>query len=236
MPTTPSLPQAGVFELISQSGLVAKIVLTLLLGVSVFCWSIILLKWRVLSRALTQNEQFLNVFWKGQNIEEIFAKSERFSGSPVATVFKSGVKELKKVTSDGISGGASEKVDNIYRALLRTSTSEVSVLESHLGWLATTASAAPFVGLFGTVWGIMNSFQSIGATGAANLAVVGPGISEALITTATGIAAAIPAVVAYNHFAGQIKRVAVDMECFSQDFINILQRSVLSDPSLTRKG
>ena len=144
----------------------------------------------------------------------------------MATVFKSGVKELKKVNSGEGETDNSGKVDNIYRALLRSSTSEVAALESHLGWLATTASAAPFVGLFGTVWGIMNSFQSIGASGAANLATVGPGISEALITTATGIAAAIPAVVAYNHFAGQIKRLAVDMECFSQDFINIIQRSM----------
>ncbi|MGZ3688950.1 MAG: MotA/TolQ/ExbB proton channel family protein, partial [Bdellovibrionota bacterium] len=104
----------------------------------------------------------------------------------------------------------------------------IASLERNVGWLATTASAAPFVGLFGTVWGIMNSFQNIGATGAASLAVVAPGISEALITTATGIGAAIPAVVAYNFFAGQIKRIAVDMDTFSHDFINIVQRSVLT--------
>src|SRR5262249_47311160 len=143
---------------------------------------------------------FLNVFWHGKNIEEIFAKSEKFPASPVATVFKAGVKELKKVNSSDSDADSAGKIDNIHRALLRSSTAEVAALETSLGWLATTASAAPFIGLFGTVWGIMNSFQSIGATGAANLATVGPGISEALITTATGIAAAIPAVVAYNHF------------------------------------
>src|SRR5690606_16030692 len=100
--------------------------------------------------------------------------------------------------------------------------------EKHLSWLATTASAAPFVGLFGTVWGIMSSFMSIGATGAANLAVVAPGIAEALIATAAGLAAAIPAVVAYNHFVNQIKRVVVDMDCFTQDFLNMIQRSLMA--------
>ena len=100
-----------------------------------------------------------------------------------------------------------------------------------MSWLATTASAAPFIGLFGTVWGIMNSFQSIGVTGSANLAVVAPGISEALIATATGLAAAIPAVIAYNHFVGQIKRLAVDMDCFSHDLLNIIQRNALSTSS-----
>lgn len=220
--------QTGIIELISQSGLVAKLVLLLLLGTSVLCWAIILMKWRALSGALKQNEKFLNTFWHGKNIEEIFAKSEKFSGSPVASVFQSGVKELKKLSSDETAVTGPEKIDNIQRALLRTSSYEIAALETHLGWLATTASAAPFVGLFGTVWGIMNSFQSIGASGAANLAVVGPGISEALITTATGIAAAIPAVVAYNHFSGQIKKLAVEMDCFSQDFVNIIQRNVLS--------
>ena len=227
MPTT-QVATKGVLDLIANSGVVAQSVLLLLLFASVMCWAIIFMKWRLFSRAARQNEKFLNVFWHGKNIEEIFAKSEQFPGSTVATVFKSGVKELKKLTTGEQMGEPADKIDNIYRALTRSSTAEVGLLENHLGWLATTASAAPFVGLFGTVWGIMNSFQSIGATGAANLAVVAPGISEALITTATGIGAAIPAVVAYNHFAGQIKKLANEMDCFSQDFINIIQRSVLN--------
>lgn len=214
--------------MISESSAMAKLVLLLLLGASVLCWAIILTKWRALSASLAQNEKFLNVFWHGKNIEEIFAKSEKFPRSPVATVFKHGVKELKKVTAPDAGIGGTDRVDNVHRALIRASTSEVAALENHLGWLGTTASAAPFVGLFGTVWGILESFRSIGASGAANLAVVGPSISEALITTAVGIGAAIPAVVAYNHFNGQIKRIAVEMECFSQDFINIIQRSALA--------
>ncbi|MGK5084041.1 protein TolQ [Bdellovibrionota bacterium FG-1] len=215
----------GILEMIIQSSPVAKVVLLVLLIASIFCWAIIFSKWRALSTSLKQNENFLNVFWHGKNIEEIFAKSEKFPCSPVAAVFKNGVKELKKVTAAEATIQGNDRVDNVYRALLRSSTSEIAALENHLGWLGTTASAAPFIGLFGTVWGILESFRSIGVSGAANLAVVGPSISEALITTAVGIGAAIPAVVAYNYFTGQIRKLAVEMECFSHDFINIVQRS-----------
>ncbi len=231
MPST-QIAQAGVFGLIANSGLMAKFVLIVLAGASVLCWAIIVTKWRSFRRAMDENARFLTLFWHGQNLEEIYASSDKILSSPVANVFKAGIREFKKVSTGDLTTATSEKVENIGRALNRTAYSEVASLEKHLGWLATTASAAPFVGLFGTVWGIMNSFQSIGATGAANLAVVAPGISEALITTATGIGAAIPAVIAYNHFVGQIKRVNVDMDCFIQDFLNIIQRSVLSN----RKG
>ena len=225
----------GILDLISEAGLVAKCVLTALLLVSIYCWGIIFSKWALLKRARAQNNQFLDIFWHSKTIDEIMDKTEKFAASPVATVFRSGVKELKKLSSDELQDVGVEKVDNIQRALFRASNSELQILERNVGWLATTASAAPFVGLFGTVWGIMNSFQSIGASGSANLAVVAPGISEALITTAMGIGAAIPAVIAYNHFAGQIRRVAVDIESFSQDFMNIIQRSVLAGAA-GRKG
>jgi biopolymer transport protein TolQ len=211
----------------------AKLVLLLLMAASVMCWGIIFRKWRALKRANAQNAKFLDLFWHGKNIDEIFAKSDKFPASPVAAVFRSGVKELKRLSNSEIDAIRTEGVDNVQRALMRASNSEIGSLERQVAWLATTASAAPFVGLFGTVWGIMNSFQSIGATGAANLAIVAPGISEALITTAAGIGAAIPAVIAYNHFAGQIKRLATDMDCFTHDFLNIVQRSV---SSAGRKG
>ena len=217
--------QTGVLDLVSQSGLVAQLVLLILLGSSVMSWAIIAMKYRSLKAATDENVRFLNIFWHGKSIEEIFSKTERYQSSPVAAVFKSGVKELKKLSGGDIKPLDVSGVDNVSRALLRASTAEVATLERHVSWLATVASAAPFVGLFGTVWGIMNSFQSIGATGQANLSVVAPGISEALITTATGIGAAIPAVIAYNYFANSIKRLAVDMDCFSQDFLNIVQRS-----------
>ena len=231
MPTT-HLAQTGFLDLINEAGPVAKFVLALLGVASIYCWAIIITKLRTLKRSANQNEKFLDVFWHGKSIDEIFGKSDKFPGSPIATVFKSGVKELKKISpKNDVDVGGPEAVENIQRALMRSCTAEVASLEKHVGWLATTASAAPFVGLFGTVWGIMNAFQNIGATGAANLAVVAPGISEALITTATGIAAAIPAVVAYNHFSGQIRKTAVEMEGFTQDFLNIIQRSAMKKGS-----
>jgi biopolymer transport protein TolQ len=226
MSSTAQLAQAGVLGLIADYGPVAKFVLLILFAASVYCWAIIFTKWKSIMRATEQNSEFLNVFWHGKNLDEILNKSDQYPSSPVATVFKSGVKELKKIAPSEEALHQLDSIDNIHRALVRSSSAEVAQLEKHVSWLATTASAAPFVGLFGTVWGIMNAFQNIGASGAANLAVVAPGISEALITTATGIGAAIPAVIAYNHFAGQIRRMSVEMEGFSQDFINIIQRSV----------
>jgi biopolymer transport protein TolQ len=227
--TNAQLASTGILGLISESSWMAKFVLLILFGASVYCWAIIITKWKTLARATEQNVEFLNLFWHGKSLDDIMSKSDKFSSSPVANIFKSGVKELKKIAPNEESLTTPGAVDNIHRALARSSSAEVALLERHVGWLATTASAAPFVGLFGTVWGIMNAFQSIGASGAANLAVVAPGISEALITTATGIGAAIPAVVAYNYFAGQIRRIAVEMEGFSQDFINIIQRNVGSN-------
>ncbi len=228
MPTVHIAP-SGVFDLVSESGLVAKLVLFLLLSISITCWAIIAIKWKILQLAHSQNKNFIHAFWNGKNIDEILTQSEQFPNSPVASVFKYGVKELRKLQTGHADASPTnfEKIENIYRALNRASTSEISILEKHVGWLATTASAAPFMGLFGTVWGIMNAFQNIGTTGAANLAIVAPGISEALITTAAGIGVAIPAVIAYNYYVGQIKIVATDIECFSQDFINIIQRSFL---------
>lgn len=225
--TSPQITHTGLIDLILQAGPVVKLIMFALLLTSIYCWAIVATKWRSLKRAVTEDEKFLNAFWNGKNIDEVLARSEKFTSSPVAAVFRSGVKELKKLNTDKLPASGLE-VDNIHRALTRASSSEISKYEKQVGVLATTASSAPFVGLFGTVWGIMNSFQNIGATGGANLAVVAPGISEALIATAIGLAAAIPASIAYNHFVAQIRRIATDMECFSQDFLNIVQRSMIA--------
>lgn len=230
--TVPSM-----FELVLHAGPIGKLVLLILLVASLVSWGVILGKWRALKRANADNAGFLDVFWHSKNIEEIFPRCEEYSASPVAKLFASGYKELKKLTSPPAGGGDPRPldesgVDNIARSLMRASNHEVSQLEARTGLLATIASAAPFVGLFGTVLGIIDSFQKIGFTGAANLAVVAPGISEALIATAAGIGAAIPAVVSYNHFATQIKRMVVDMDNFTHDFLNIVHRSAMS----ARKG
>lgn len=214
-------------DLIAQAGPMVQFVLLLLLFASVFCWAIIILKIKALKKAKEENDAFLAKFWKSKSLEQVSSDAEKFSHSPVASLFLSGFKELKKLSLTDRTQEGEQEVENIGRALARASNSEVTTLDKHVSWLATTASAAPFVGLFGTVWGIMNSFQNIGATGAANLAVVAPGISEALIATAMGLAAAIPAAVAYNYFVHQIKRMVIDMDCFSQDFLNIVQRGFL---------
>lgn len=222
------LASHGIWDLIAQSGFIAKLVLLSLVGASVLCWAVIVSKARFLQRVRRENDAFLNTFWNGKSIDEIVTKSEKYTVAPVANVFKSGVKELRKLSAtEATPTTGQEKIENIHRALARATNAEIAALEKNVGWLATTASAAPFVGLFGTVWGIMNSFQSIGVTGAASLAVVAPGISEALVTTAAGIGAAVPAVIGYNYFAARIKRIAVDMDCFTQDFINIIQRSIV---------
>ena len=215
--------------LLAESGIVAKLVLLCLLGTSVLCWAIIITKWWTFQAAHRQDESFMATFWAGKNLDDIVHQTENYAHSPVAALFKNGVKEFRKLSGGPAESGFTtvEKIENVSRALNRASVHEIATLEKHIGWLATTASAAPFIGLFGTVWGIMNSFQNIGATGSANLAIVAPGISEALITTAAGIGVAIPAVIAYNYFSTKIRSVSSDMDCFSQDFMNIIQRSLI---------
>lgn len=224
--------QTSAIDLVMQSGLVAKLVLLCLLAASVLSWTIIAMKHKTLKLARKESQAFLNTFWYGQDLEEIYSKSEQYGHSPVANVFKAGFKELKKLSQ--LEGKPdlvkTEGLSNVARALTRATMAEVGNLETAVGILATVASSTPFIGLFGTVWGIMNSFQGIGATGSANLAVVAPGISEALITTAAGLAAAIPAVMAYNYFLGRIKVLATEMDAFTQDFLNIVQRSLMKGP------
>ena len=166
---------------------------------------------------------FLQGFWGGWNLSESFSKAADYPYSPVAKSFQAAIRELRKLGEDQKSD-STLRADIVIRTLKKQNTLEIANLEQAVGWLATTASAAPFVGLFGTVWGIMTSFQNIGATGAANLAVVAPGISEALIATAIGLFAAIPAAVAYNFLNGKIKSQALALDSFNQDLLNLLQR------------
>lgn len=216
--------QNTVLDLILQSGLVVQMVLLLLIFASILCWAIIISKHRAIRLAKKNNGKFSELFWEGKTLDDISEKLEKFPYSPVASVFKAGYRELRKLNSTEKKGGSAE-IENIQRALNKTTQTEIALLERHVGWLATTASAAPFIGLFGTVWGIMNSFFQIGATGSANLATVAPGISEALVATAIGLAAAIPAVVGYNYLVQQIRGIGIDMDSFSQDFLNLVQRS-----------
>jgi biopolymer transport protein TolQ len=216
---------------IAGTGIVVKLVLALLIFFSIVSWAIIATKLVQIHKANSESQRFMDMFWKAKNFESINTQLDRFTASPLALLFNEGFAELKKLMggekreeATGIStdlGG----IDNIARALRRATTSEITRLERKLTFLATTGSTAPFIGLFGTVWGIMNAFKGIGETGSASLAVVAPGIAEALIATAIGLVAAIPAVMAYNHFQHKIKVLIGVMDSFSTEFLNIVQRT-----------
>ncbi len=210
--------ETNTFALITQSGLIVQAVLLSLVAASIASWTIIFSKRRTVRAAQRQSKAFLDKFWHSKNFDEIQKNTENLGSAPTAQLFRAGLKELQKMNGKLV-------VDNVARALGRATSAEMQRLESSLSFLATVASSTPFIGLFGTVWGIMTSFQRIGQMGSASLAVVAPGISEALIATAVGLGAAIPALIAYNLFLNQIQSLSVEMDCFTQDFLNIVQRN-----------
>jgi len=208
-------------------------VLGLLLILSAFCWAIIWIKWRGLRKAQKQSIEFLEVFWSSKRLDAIYQASEKLTRSPISQVFRAGYVELsklKKTQAEGEAAGgmydAMGGIENVQRSLRRTSVAELTAMESLVPFLATTGSTAPFVGLFGTVVGIMKAFIEI-RPGTATLDAVGPGISHALIATAVGLFAAIPAVMAYNYFVRKIKVLYSEIENFSNDFLNIVKRHFL---------
>jgi len=218
--------------IILGAGIVVKLVLLLLLSFSVVSWGIILFKFFQVQRAKGESERFMDFFWKSKRFDAIASQVDRFAHSPLTVLFNEGYSELKKVVeSDSKSDGGSFSTDlggveNVSRALRRATNSEITRLEKYLTFLATTGSTSPFIGLFGTVWGIMTAFEGIGKTGSASLAVVAPGIAEALIATAIGLVAAIPAVMAYNHFQHKIRVLINEMDSFTTEFLNIVQRNI----------
>jgi len=223
----------NVLSMILDSGPMVQFVLLLLLFFSVVSWAIILMKYRIIKRSRRENDMFLDRYMKINKLSEVFPESKKFRYSQIAEVFRAGYTELVKVAGirrEALSDADSEislemrGLDNVERALNRACDSETTKLESSLGFLATTGSSCPFIGLFGTVWGIMNAFKGIGVKGSATLAVVAPGISEALIATAAGLAAAIPAVIFYNYYANQVRTMAVEIDSFSSEFLNIVER------------
>ena len=218
--------------LLLNAGLVVKFVLILLIMFSVISWGIILFKLFQVHRANSESVRFMDFFWKSKSFDAIAAQADRFTNSPLTVLFNEGFSELKKVV-EGKPAAESDHlttdlggVENVSRALRRATNSEITRLERYLTFLATTGSTSPFIGLFGTVWGIMTAFEGIGKTGSASLAVVAPGIAEALIATAIGLVAAIPAVMAYNHFQHKIRVLINEMDSFSTEFLNIVQRNV----------
>ena len=208
---------------------VVKVALALLILMSLLSWYIIIYKWLYLRRAQNESTLFLETFWQSKRLDEIYQTSEHLKRSPISQVFRAGYVELTKLKSGGNTTGDTMHgqmgdLENIDRALRRAQTAEGIQLTSLTPLLATTASAAPFIGLFGTVWGIMSAFLNIAREGNATLTTVAPGIAEALIATAIGLIAAIPAVVFYNYFLNRTRVLEAEMENFGRDFLNIVKR------------
>ena len=221
-------------EVITHGGIIVTAVLLLLIVTSVASWTIIFRKWLHLRKAKQESIAFLEAFWRSKRLDAIFTAAEGMPVSPVAQVFRAGYVELSKVTAGGAPGASEDAAmhdqlggfENVERALARAANAELTTLEMQVPFLGTTAAAAPFVGLFGTVWGIMGAFRDIYAAGNANLATVARPISEALIATAVGLFAAIPALVAYNAFNSKIRVLENEMRNFSADFLNIIKRHI----------
>lgn len=229
--------EMDIWSLAFGSAGIVFFVLLLLIFFSLASWAIIIWKFIELRRAKNACGEFLTAFWQAKRLDQLYEEIVSIEGNPVVEVFAAGYREAEhvlKARSKNISVESTvlstelSGVESVERALRRAANHEISNLERLITFLATTASATPFIGLFGTVWGIMNSFRNIGSQGAAGLAVVAPGISEALIATALGLAAAIPAVIAYNHFQNQIKVLSDEIENFTADFLNLVGRHFMS--------
>jgi biopolymer transport protein TolQ len=223
-------------ELVSQSSPVSKLVLLVLILFSITSWGIILFKLWALNRAERQSSAFLDVFRRSSKFSEVQAVCKNLTESPLVGIFQAGYAELNTQLRQTPQAGSSSppaaaprptlrSLQALDRALLRAAAVEVNKLEHRVTFLATTASITPYIGLFGTVWGIMAAFQGIGQTGSTNLGVVAPGIADALIATAAGLFAAIPAVYFYNHLASRVKLLASEMDDFSLEFLNISERN-----------
>jgi len=224
--------QMTVWSLILGAGIVVKGVLLLLITLSVMSWGIIFNKWRVYRKTKHDAESFSSSFWGGSDMDTLLAGiPQQYPNSPLPNIFQAGYREYMRQRRDSgehhdgkiVAGGG---LDGIRRSLDAAFSREMEGLSRHLAFLATVGSTSPFIGLFGTVWGIMNAFQNIGLSQNTSLAAVAPGIAEALVATAFGLIAAIPAVVAYNKFTSDLKRVASGMEQFSSEFLNIISRHI----------
>lgn len=222
--------------MIMHAGPMVKFVMLLLLAFSLGSWTIIILKFTTFKKAREESAFFIDTFWKSKNLADAYKTAQETTASPEAAIFTLGFNELQKL---GRSKAAKQKgdetlemqlagMDNLKRTLRKSEDQEIIRLSRSLSFLATTGSATPFIGLFGTVWGIMTSFQEIGMRGSASLAVVAPGISEALVATAAGLAVAIPAVVFYNYYNNELSNMESDMQSFSADFLNLVERDFLS--------
>ena len=223
IPFNPALLlQYSIWEMVLHAKPLPQTVLGILLIFSVVSWAIIFGKWRSFARARTSNSRFLRAFRKSAGLDAVAAVSEQFRPCPLASVFEFGYEEMKRQVN--VKGTVMNKVA-LERTLQLGISEEIAKLERNMNWLATTATITPFIGLFGTVWGIIDAFQGLGLAGSASLRAVAPGISEALIATAMGLAAAIPAAIFYNHYGHVIREIGARMEDFILEFLNVSERN-----------
>jgi biopolymer transport protein TolQ len=218
--------QGEIWQLLADTGLVARIVLFLLLAFSVLSWAIIFHKHRSFKAARRDSREFLKIFRQSKKLSDIRASCKNLKASPLVEVFLAGYREIESQAVAGENPGKPRirSLDSVHRALQIAASAELTRMEQWLSWLATTGSVTPFIGLFGTVWGIIDAFRGLGTAGTASLRSVAPGISEALVTTAAGLFAAIPAVVAYNQFVQRIKEFGALMDNFALEFLNMTER------------
>lgn len=216
------LLQTNILDLVSQGTVLTYAILGILLIASVFSWTVIFTKMSSFGAARTSDRRFLRAFRKAPGIEAVMVASEQFRPSPLVAVFDQGYQEVSRQVKS--RGGIANR-EAISRCLQLGTSEELARFENNLSWLATTASVSPFIGLFGTVIGIIRAFQNLGSAGSTSLRAVGPGISEALIATAVGLFAAIPAAIFYNHFGHALKEMGTRMDDFSLEFLNLIERS-----------
>ena len=222
----------GIVGLFMESGWMGKVVMAILLCFSIISWAMILLKYQYLRKAEKESLAFLQVFRRTKNADELLASANQMKFSPVATLFLEGHKEVESVIKSSPDGKVSEAdraliSEEIERSLQITTQDEIGYMERYLAFLGTTGTVGPLLGLFGTVWGIMDAFYGIGLKGSGDIGALAPGLAEALINTTGGLFVAIPAVVAYNYFSEKIKDMATRMDSFSIEFMSFVSRTYL---------
>ncbi len=229
-----SIGEVSIFTRVTQSGPVVFLVLVILVSMSVLTWAVAFTKWYQLRKISDTSDRFITIFWDSRSLNDLNSRLAEYPYSPAREIFRNGYAELVrgsqlKEQASTNEMAVSAALDNLSRALHKSKNQEKRKMEKLLPVLAISASASPFIGLFGTVWGIMNSFEGIARTGSASLAAVAPGISEALIATAFGLAAAIPAVIGYNIASSKIRGLLSTLDGFGADYLNIVQRYLVSD-------
>jgi biopolymer transport protein TolQ len=230
-------PETGILEAFSQSGPMGTAVLLSLVFFSVVSWAILLWKLVHLKRARGQSRAFLETFRNSKRFSEVSSATGKVAASPLVGVFQAGYSEIDgQIRAQGEDAGSSGRyrirsLAGVERSLRRAIAAETHLLTRGTAFLATTAASAPFIGMFGTVWGIMRAFADIGRTGSTSLVAVAPGIAEALVNTAAGLGAAIPALIAYNYLGGELKRQRSQMEDFALEFLNLAERNFTGWPS-----